>query len=75
MSQDEKKLSKILIVDDDKNLLEVIKYNLVNEGYTVILAENGTQAVEKARQEKTGFNYPRCDAPGNRRFRSVPDFA
>jgi DNA-binding response OmpR family regulator len=45
-------LSKILVVDDDKNLLEVIKYNLVNEGYTVIIAENGTQAVEKARQEK-----------------------
>ena len=45
-------MSKILVVDDDKNLLEVIKYNLVNEGYTVIIAENGTQAVEKARQEK-----------------------
>jgi DNA-binding response OmpR family regulator len=45
-------LSKILVVDDDKNLLEVIKYNLVNEGYSVVIAENGTQAVEKARQEK-----------------------
>jgi DNA-binding response OmpR family regulator len=45
-------LTKILVVDDDKNLLEVIKYNLVNEGYAVIIAENGTQAVEKARQEK-----------------------
>ena len=45
-------MTKILVVDDDKNLLEVIKYNLVNEGYAVIIAENGTQAVEKARQEK-----------------------
>jgi Response regulators consisting of a CheY-like receiver domain and a winged-helix DNA-binding domain len=45
-------LNKILIVDDDKNLLEVIRYNLVNEGYSVILAENGTQAVEIALQEK-----------------------
>lgn len=45
-------MSKILVVDDDKNLLEVIKYNLVNEGYSVVIAENGTQAVEKARQEK-----------------------
>jgi two-component system OmpR family response regulator len=45
-------LSKILVIDDDKNLLEVIRYNLVNEGYAVILAENGTQAVEIARQEK-----------------------
>ena len=45
-------MSKILVVDDDKNLLEVIRYNLVNESYSVILAENGTQAVEIARQEK-----------------------
>ena len=45
-------MSKILVIDDDKNLLEVIRYNLVNEGYAVILAENGTQAVEIARQEK-----------------------
>jgi len=41
-----------LIVDDDKNLLEVIKYNLVNAGYSVVLAEDGTQAVEVARHEK-----------------------
>jgi two-component system OmpR family response regulator len=45
-------LSKILVVDDDKNLLEVIKYNLANEGYSVVLAETGTQAVEIARQDK-----------------------
>lgn len=45
-------MSKILVVDDDKNLLEVIKYNLANEGYSVVLAETGTQAVEIARQDK-----------------------
>jgi len=45
-------LSKILIVDDDKNLLEVIKYNLEKDGCSVVLAENGTQAVEIAHREK-----------------------
>jgi len=45
-------LNKILVVDDDKNLLEVIKYNLANDGYSVLSAETGTQAVEVARQEK-----------------------
>jgi len=45
-------LSKILVVDDDKNLLEVIKYNLANDGYSVVLAETGTQAIEMARREK-----------------------
>ena len=45
-------MSKILIVDDDKNLLEVIKYNLEKDGCSVVLAENGTQAVEIAHREK-----------------------
>ena len=45
-------MSKILVVDDDKNLLEVIKYNLANDGYAVVLAETGTQAIEMARREK-----------------------
>ena len=45
-------MSKILIVDDDKNLLEVIKYNLEKDGCSVILAEDGTQAVEIARRGK-----------------------
>ena len=45
-------MSKILVVDDDKNVLEVIKYNLANDGYAVVLAETGTQAIEMARREK-----------------------
>lgn len=45
-------MSKILVVDDDKNLLDVIKYNLANDGYSVVLAETGTQAIEIARREK-----------------------
>lgn len=45
-------LSKILVVDDDKNLLEVLRYNLVNDGYTVFTAEDGIQALELARRDK-----------------------
>lgn len=45
-------MSKILIVDDDKNILDVLKYNLVKEGYTVATAEDGIKALELARQEK-----------------------
>ncbi|MGD1118870.1 MAG: response regulator transcription factor [Dehalococcoidales bacterium] len=45
-------MNKILVVDDDKNLLEVLKYNLVNEGYAVVTAEDGIQALELARREK-----------------------
>ena len=45
-------MNKILIVDDDKNLLDVLNYNLVKEGYTVVTAENGIKALELARKEK-----------------------
>jgi DNA-binding response OmpR family regulator len=43
---------KILIVDDDENLRETIKYNLINAQYSVVLAETGPQALEVARREK-----------------------
>jgi DNA-binding response OmpR family regulator len=44
--------SKILIVEDDPNLLETLKYNLLKESYGVITAVDGVQALEIARSEK-----------------------
>jgi two-component system OmpR family response regulator len=43
---------KILIVEDDVNLLETIKYNLRKEGYDVVTAGDGERALEVARKEK-----------------------
>ncbi len=43
---------KILVVDDETNILELIKYNLEKEGYEVLLATNGVSAVEIAKREK-----------------------
>ncbi|MGC6470598.1 MAG: response regulator transcription factor [Flavobacteriales bacterium] len=40
--------SKILIVDDEKDILEFLSYNLKAEGYEVIVADNGVQAIELA---------------------------
>lgn len=37
---------KILLVDDEPDILEFIKYNLEKEGYTVYTAENGKKAIE-----------------------------
>jgi len=39
--------SKILVVDDEKDILELLKYNLTREGYSVITAPNGLVALEK----------------------------
>jgi two-component system OmpR family response regulator len=43
---------KILVVEDDRTLLDVLKYNLVKEGYNVITATDGAQALEIARSQK-----------------------
>jgi two-component system, OmpR family, response regulator len=43
---------KVLIVEDDANLLEAIKYNLRKEGYNVLAAGDGEAALETARKEK-----------------------
>ena len=43
---------RILIVDDEPDILEVIEYNLLKEDYQVIKAFNGREALEKARVEE-----------------------
>jgi two-component system, OmpR family, alkaline phosphatase synthesis response regulator PhoP len=43
---------KILLVDDELDILEIVSYNLSTEGYTVITANNGAEALKKAKQEK-----------------------
>lgn len=43
---------KILVVEDDKTLLDVLKYNLTKEGYDVVTATDGAQALEIARSQK-----------------------
>jgi two-component system alkaline phosphatase synthesis response regulator PhoP len=43
-----KKDIKILLVDDEPDILEIVGYNLNNEGYQVLTAENGKQAVKMA---------------------------
>jgi len=46
-----KKDIKILLVDDEPDILEIVGYNLANEGYQIITAENGVEAVKKAKKE------------------------
>jgi two-component system, OmpR family, alkaline phosphatase synthesis response regulator PhoP len=46
-----KKDIKILLVDDEPDILEIVGYNLSNEGYQIFTAENGIEAVKKAKKE------------------------
>ena len=42
---------KILLVDDEPDILEILKYNLKKEGYEVFVASNGVEGLEIARRE------------------------
>jgi two-component system alkaline phosphatase synthesis response regulator PhoP len=44
-------LKKILVVDDEEVILELLEYNLEKEGYKVYTAGNGLEAVEVARAQ------------------------
>lgn len=46
-----KKDIKILLVDDEPDILEIVRYNLMQEGYKIFTAQNGKQAVKKAIKE------------------------
>jgi two-component system alkaline phosphatase synthesis response regulator PhoP len=40
---------KILIVDDEPDILEILEYNLQNEGYETSLAKDGEEGLQKAK--------------------------
>ncbi|MFZ4106882.1 response regulator transcription factor, partial [Flavobacterium sp.] len=46
-----KKEIKILLVDDEIDILEIVGYNLTQEGYCIFTASNGKEAIEVALKE------------------------
>lgn len=42
-------MTKILVVDDEPDALELIEFNLTNAGFRVITAANGAEALQRAR--------------------------
>ncbi len=42
----------ILVVDDERDIVELVRYNLAQAGYRVVSATDGRQAVEMARRER-----------------------
>ena len=43
---------KVLIADDEQDILEIISYNLTKEGYEIYTAKDGMEAIDKANQVK-----------------------
>lgn len=42
---------KILLVDDEEDIVEFLSYNLVKEGFSVVTAANGQEAIQQAKKE------------------------
>jgi len=47
-----KKDIKILLVDDEPDILEILSYNLSSQGYNVFTASNGAEGVAKAKKKQ-----------------------
>lgn len=43
------KLRTVLIADDEPDILEILKYNLEKEGYRIVTAKDGDEAIDKAK--------------------------
>ena len=44
-------MKKILVVDDEKPISDIIKFNLEKEGYEIVTAFDGEEALEKVEEE------------------------
>jgi two-component system alkaline phosphatase synthesis response regulator PhoP len=73
--------AKILVVDDEPDILEFLQYNLEKEGYEVVTANDGEEGVEVARRENPDLiildiMMPKMDGVEVCRvLRSLPQFA
>jgi two-component system alkaline phosphatase synthesis response regulator PhoP len=71
---------KILIVDDEEDILELIEFNLLKEGYQVFTARNGQDGITEAKKIKPDLiildvMMPKMDGiEACRIMRSLPEF-
>lgn len=76
----DQKEGKILIADDEPDILEIISYNLRREGYEIITAKDGEEALQKSIQLKPDLIVLDVMMPGKngmelcKMLRALPDF-
>lgn len=50
-------MEKILIVDDDLNICELLKLYIEKDGYKTVVANDGLEALKKIQRRKARFNH------------------
>ena len=76
----ESKAKKVLIADDEQDILEIVGYNLKKEGYDVFTAKDGNDALEKAKSIQPDLIILDIMMPGKsgvevfQLLRAVPEF-
>lgn len=71
---------KILIVDDEQDILELIEFNLLKDGYQVFMASNGLDAIVEAKKVRPDLvildvMMPKMDGiEACRQLRALPEF-
>jgi two-component system alkaline phosphatase synthesis response regulator PhoP len=71
---------KVLLVDDEQDIIDLLKYNLEREGYQVHTALNGREAIKQARQHRPDLIVLDIMMPGMdgvevcNQLRQMPEF-
>ena len=71
---------KILIVDDEPDIVEFISYNLKSKGYSISTARDGVEAIRKAKEERPDLILMDVMMPNKdgiqavKELRQIPDF-
>ncbi|WP_212000100.1 response regulator transcription factor [Chitinophaga sp. HK235] len=71
---------KILVVDDELDILEIISYNLKSAGYDTVTAKDGSEAIQKAKIFRPDLIMLDIMMPNKngidtcRELRKIPDF-
>lgn len=55
---------KVLVVDDEEDIRDLVKFCLKKQGYSVVLADNGTSAMDVFRSESPDLIITDINMPG-----------